>query len=684
MTRQGTTCSPSRQLLNRCLISSFLEFLCGSPFRGEFSNNDISAIRIKNTSLLYPVFPISSYIINMEINMNDSSLLFFFLCDVVGKLKKRFFALVILSAVCAVTDGLRMLVAFLLLPFMGLPLESSGAGFMVSARHAFDVMGISYALGPVSVVVIVVFTVQAALTLLQSWYQGSYTHYYTLVWRQQLFKALGRARWRYFLEVSRGELTNALSQETGRLSNAVTKFLLFLSNFLVAIAYVSASFLLSVKATLLMTAVGLTVVVFNSFFVKRLMGHARTIVKGNNQMMIVAQEFLNNIKAMKAAPQGFSVDAMVSQPLRIIFSSERIAFMLPNASRIVAELFVMLALVIGIASASKWGAEITSSEILLVMVLFMRAYGKITMTMTAAQQMYVQLPAFEYVSKIYRKAAAEEESLWQGGELLTPGELGEGVRFEDVSVLYGDKSVLRDINVFLPPRSIVALVGPSGAGKTTFVDTLLRLVDIDTGMITVGGRDIRDFNIQSWRACFGYVSQELTLINGSLADNIRLFKPDATDEDVRLAATLAHAHEFIDCLPAGYNTPVGEMGLKLSGGQRQRIAVARALINDPPVLIFDEATSALDSESEEKVMEAVYEMRRSKTVILIAHRLSTVRNADVILVLEHGRLVEQGEWESLVRRGGRFSELWQRLSGGSPGQEVQETRNPDTFTAQAG
>lgn len=598
--------------------------------------------------------------------MSNNLLLFSFIRDVVGKSRKRFFALVLLSVVCAVTDGLRMLVAFLLLPFIGVPLESSGASFMASARETIEAMGIPYTLGSVAAVVMVVFTVQAALTLLQSWYQGSYTYRYTLVWRQQLFKALGRARWRYFLDTSRGELINALSQETGRLSKAAEMFLFFLSYLLVAIAYVAASFLVSVEATLLMTAVGLAVVIFNSLFIKRLVGHARTIVKGNNQMMIVAQEFLNNIKAVKAAPQGFSVEALVSQPLRTIFSSERIGFMLPRASNIAAEFFVMLALIIGIASAGTLGANVASSEILLVLVLFMRAFGKITATMNWAQVMYVQLPAFEHVSKIHRRAVEEEEGQWQGGEAFTPAELGHGVRFERVSVLHGEKTALRDVDAFLPPRSVVALVGPSGAGKTTFVDALLRLVDVDAGRITVGGRDVRDFNIQSWRSCFGYVSQELTLINGSLADNIKLFKPEADEEDVRRAAILAHAHEFIERLPEGYNTQVGEMGLKLSGGQRQRIAVARALINDPPVLIFDEATSALDSESEEKVMEAVYEMRKSKTVILIAHRLSTVRNADSILVLEQGRLVEEGDWESLVHSGGLFSELWQRLSGGNP------------------
>jgi ABC-type multidrug transport system fused ATPase/permease subunit len=594
--------------------------------------------------------------------MNSRELLTFFLRDIVAKLRKRFFVLVLLSAFVAITDGARLMFAFLLLPFIGVPVAGAGSGFLAKIHQLFAVVGIPNEFAPVAAIVLAVFAVQAILALLQSWYQSTYTHYYTLIWRQQLIKALARARWRYFLDVSRGELTNALSQETARLSSAAGKFLIFLSNLLVALAYVAASFLISVKASLMMVGVGLTVVLFNSLILGRLMKHARTIVKGNNQMMIVAQEFLSNIKVVKAAPHGFSIETMVSKPLETIFSSERIGSMLPSASRTVAELLVMLALVAGIASVGVWGGGIASSEILLVLVLFMRAYGKITMTMTAAQQMYVQLPAFEYVSKLFKRAVDEEEKQWKGGVEIQTTELEQGIRFEDVCVSHGEKVALQNISVFLPPCSVVALVGPSGAGKTTFVDVLLRLVEADSGRIMVGRRNVGEFNVQAWRSCIGYVSQELTLVNGSLADNIKLFKPDATQQEVCRAAVLAHAHEFIDRLPEGYQTQVGEMGLKLSGGQRQRIAVARALINDPPVLIFDEATSALDSESEERVMEAVYDMRRSKTVIIIAHRLSTLRDADSILVLEQGRLVEQGDWRTLVDKDGLFSDLWQRMS----------------------
>jgi ABC-type multidrug transport system fused ATPase/permease subunit len=585
-----------------------------------------------------------------------------FLHDVVSKLKKRFFALSLLSAACAVTDGLRILVAFLLLPFIGISLDGTSAGFLGSAKQYFVAAGIPYTLGWVATIVIATFTIQAVLTLLQTWYQGSYTYYYTLAWRTQLFEALGRARWRFFQDTSRGELINALTQETGRLSTATTKFLLLISNMLVAIAYVAASLLISVEATLLMAAVGAAVVVFNSLILKRLMRHARAIVKGNNQMMVVTQEFLNNVKAVKAAPHGFAVEKMVAPSLQTIFISERVGFALPHASRIAAELFVMMALTAGIVLASQWQETTARTDILLVLILFMRAYGKITMTMTSAQQMYVQLPAYECVDNIYRQALEAEEHQWQEGAACTPKALQHGIRLENVSVMHDKKLALHHINVHLPPQSVLALVGPSGAGKTTFVDTLLRLVDASEGRITVDGRDIREFNIQSWRACFGYVSQELTLLNGSLADNIKLFKPDATEQEIQRAAKMAHAHEFIAALPEGYATHVGEMGLKLSGGQRQRIAVARALINDPPVLIFDEATSALDAASEEKVMDAIYEMGSIKTVILIAHRLSTIKNSDNIFVLERGRLVEQGNWQQLINNHDLFYDLWQKLS----------------------
>lgn len=178
-----------------------------------------------------------------------------------------------------------------------------------------------------AVIVLGVFTGQAILALLQSWYQSSYTHYYTFIWRQQFINALVRVRWRYSLEVSRGELANVLSQETARLSSAAGKFLIFLNNLLVAIAYKAASFFMSATASLMMIGVGLTLVIFDLVILRRSIKYARTFVKGKNQMMIVAQEFLSNIKAVKATPPGFSIGALVSEPLETIFSSGRVGYM---------------------------------------------------------------------------------------------------------------------------------------------------------------------------------------------------------------------------------------------------------------------------------------------------------------------------------------------------------------------
>lgn len=605
--------------------------------------------------------------------MGPNPLLISFLGDVVRKLRWRFFALTALSAICAATDGLRLFAAFLLLPFIGLSLDQTGGNLFATARTVIEAAGFDYALAPVAVIVMLVFLAQATLTLLQSWYQAGYMNWYTLIWRQHLFQALGRARWQYFLDANRGELLNALSQETARLSAVVGKFLFALSNILVAIAYLAFSLTISVQATLLMAVIGLSIVAFNLLFAKRLLRYARAIVEGSSQMTGIAQEFLNNIKAIKASPRGFSVDVIAYRPLRTIFSSERTAFMLPSSSRIASEVFVMLALIAGISGMSVWGGGESPPGFLLVLILFMRSYSKLSTAIIAAQQMYAMLPAYEVVEKIYRQAAGAEEARWQSGPAFERSRLSSGVAFENITVHHGDKVALDSVSATLPFGSVIALVGASGAGKTTFVDALLGLVSPTAGRIAVGGEDVARYNIQSWRSCFGYVSQELTLINGSLADNIRLFNPEASDEDVRRAAILAHADEFIADLADGYATQVGEMGLKLSGGQRQRIAVARALINDPPILIFDEATSALDSESEEKVMQAVYEMRKGRIIILIAHRLSTVRHADNILVLEQGRIVEQGKWEALIQTGGRFDALWQRLAGHMDAQHNEAT-----------
>ncbi|MCC4247026.1 ABCB family ABC transporter ATP-binding protein/permease [Stappia indica] len=247
---------------------------------------------------------------------------------------------------------------------------------------------------------------------------------------------------------------------------------------------------------------------------------------------------------------------------------------------------------------------------------------------------------------------------------------GGTVRFEDVTFHYdADRPILRGIAFEVPAGRTVAIVGPSGAGKSTISRLLFRFYDVTGGCITIDGQDVRDVTQESLRRATGMVPQDTVLFNDTVAYNIRYGRPEASEAEVHEAARMAQIADFIAALPDGYRTEVGERGLKLSGGEKQRVAIARTILKAPPILILDEATSALDTHTEREIQAALDQVSRNRTTLVIAHRLSTVVNADEILVLEKGRIVERGRHPELLAKGGLYASMWARQQEASEAEE---------------
>jgi len=235
------------------------------------------------------------------------------------------------------------------------------------------------------------------------------------------------------------------------------------------------------------------------------------------------------------------------------------------------------------------------------------------------------------------------------------------VRFEDVHFHYdANREILRGISFEIPAGRTVALVGPSGAGKSTISRLLFRFYEVTGGRITIDGQDLRDVTQESLRAAIGMVPQDTVLFNDTIGYNIRYGRTDASEEEVRAAARTAQIADFVEMLPDGYDTEVGERGLKLSGGEKQRVAIARTVLKGPPILLLDEATSALDIHTEREIQAALDRVSANRTTLVIAHRLSTVVNADEIIVLDDGAIVERGTHDALLTEDGLYASMWNR------------------------
>jgi len=299
------------------------------------------------------------------------------------------------------------------------------------------------------------------------------------------------------------------------------------------------------------------------------------------------------------------------------------------------------------------GAELTGGDLMAFILLFAMIINPAKNLSTTISSMQKGMGAVERIEEILNAPIQVEEKA--NAKVLSG--FNQSIEFKNVSFKYDDKTVLKNINFVIQKGKTVALVGSSGAGKSTLADLIPRFHDVSEGAILIDGIDIKEFTLQSLRKQMSIVTQEAILFNDSIANNIALGDINASSEEITEAATIANAHQFIQHKENKYDTNIGDRGMKLSGGERQRITIARAVLQNPPILILDEATSSLDTESERLVQDAIVNLMQDRTSLVIAHRLSTISNADEIIVLQKGSIIERGTHDSLISQNGFYKKL---------------------------
>jgi len=554
----------------------------------------------------------------------------------------------------------------LLVPLLSLAGIGGGGGGPIFTwfQSIFASMGLQLTLRTVLMAILGISLFQGGVFLAQSWLASRLQYGYMAKWREALFHAYMGASWPFFVKSRSGDLINALLSETERVGGIFYFSMQLVNAAIVTCVYLILSLYASWQATGLLLAGGGIVFLLTYPLVKKSYAVGRAISDHTKELHSRIQEFIGGAKLVKATATERLAQSWFGSINAQLFESYASAAFHPSVLKAIVEFSGIAILCLVIVAGALW-FENGLASILMIVALFIRLVPRIFSLQQNIQLLGLYLPSIEVVMNTKAAAAALGESIETRGEAEPLFREGVSISLSDLSFSFGERRVLDGIAMQLPKGETVGIVGSSGAGKSTLVDCLLRLNEPTSGSVLVQGVPIERLPLAAWRRSVGYVSQETVLFNDTIRYNLLWGAPAGADDQRMVeAAKKSGAHEFISSLPSGYDTMVGDRGVRLSGGQKQRLGLARALVNRPVVLILDEATSALDSESEQEVLEAIRALHGQMTIVMIAHRLSTVRSADRIYVLEGGRVVEEGTWTELLAKKTRFSVLWELQQAG--------------------
>jgi ABC-type multidrug transport system fused ATPase/permease subunit len=521
------------------------------------------------------------------------------------------------------------------------------------------------------VATLVIALIGAIASYVDNYYTTSVGQWVANDLRLRIYEHLHRLSLRYYDHAKTGALVSTITNDVSTIQDfASSSTLDIVVDLLTILFMVGLMFWLDWDFTLIAVVFAPLLLLFIFHFKKALKEATHAVRARQSDVLSIVQRGLGSIRITKAfGRQDLELAHLEAASLATVDAALRARKIKSMMSPVVSIVVAFCTAIVLWKGTSLIVAGSMTAGALTVYLAYLKSFFKpvkdlASMTSTIAQTTV----ALERIETILSSDEVIKERLTP----LDPGRVKGAVSFDGVSFGYDkDSPVLHDVSFKIEPGQVVGIVGPTGSGKSTVLSLLPRFYDPAQGRVLIDGMDIADYKLSALRAQIGFVLQDTVLFRGTVRENIAYGRPEASDEEIVAAAKVANAHDFISRMPLGYDSTIGERGETLSGGQRQRIAIARAVVRNSPILVLDEPTAALDTESERLVIEALRRLMKGRTVIMIAHRLGTLIDADKIIVLKDGAVAEEGSHLALTRRGGIYAEL-QRIQHGTPAPAISE------------